>query len=204
MNAFFATLARARFNRFVVAHPDIALDDLRNAADAAASHGVDFGLALPPSAAPGAFIAASPQLKFIEVLPSEPNLNEITAAGRLLTLDLDAESLTENLLDGALSTHIPLQVIAAVGRTGFFLRQPQVADRTRAWQVIWRVRPSAAAEPASVRAALPGYTVSQTQGFELELSAPPDVGFFEIWGRLAYSPDEPSAPPRPSRPSARK
>jgi hypothetical protein len=196
--ALFATLARARFNRFVVAYPDAAFDELRKAADAAVAHGIDFGVALLPAAAPGEFLAAIPQLKFIEAVPTEANLGEITAAGRLLTLDLNAETLTEPLLEAALSSLIPLQVIAASGSTGFFLRQPAVADRDRPWQVIWRVQPTSNSDAATIRAALPGFTVSQTQGFELEVPPSPGADFYELWGRLAYNPEEPSAPPRPA------
>jgi len=186
--ALFAALARARFNRFVTAHGGESLETLRRASETATAHGLDFGVVLPEGASPKAYVSALPLVKFIEAAPTQDHLDELAAAGRLFTLDLDAAKLDEASFAAAKASRIPLQVCAEPAATGTFLEKPGVSDRTRAWRVIWRLRPSPAAGPKAVRALLQSLAAGETQGFELTAPASPAPAFYEIWGRLAYDP----------------
>mgnify|MGYP000721965451 CR=1 FL=1 len=82
--------------------------------------GIDFGVAQPSSTVPGSLIAAIPQLKFIEAAPAEASLSEIIAAGRLLTLDLDADlhrRLPAAVLDLEVLEHeVPAHALAGAHR----------------------------------------------------------------------------------------
>lgn len=189
--ALFQALARARFNRFVAAIPGGSQAALWKAAEAAATHGVDFGAVAGGGATPQWLLAAAPRLKFIEARPDEASLEAITGAGRLMTLDLDGASLEEERFAAARATGLPLRVIVRPGAFRDYLRKPEVSERHRPWQVIWRLRAAEAAGPAAVRAAVPWLAAGGTQGFELEVRATPVPLFIEIWGRLAYNPEEP-------------
>jgi hypothetical protein len=188
--ALFASLARARFNRFVAAGAEVSLEELRRAADAAAAHGLDFGAVAGAGQSPQELMQAIPQLKFIEARASGGNLAAVAAAGRMVTLDLDGETLTGEELSAALETRIPLQIAVSPSRFGDFLRKPAVAGRERAWGVVWRLRTPPAAGPKFVRAVVPMLTASRSQGFDIEAPASPAPLFYEIWGRLAYNASE--------------
>lgn len=189
----FQSLARARFNRFVAVAEGASAEALKRAADAAASHGLDFGVAAGPVSSPQSVIAAIPSLKFIEVEPAEANLAEITRAGRLITLGLDAAALREEGFQAARASRLPLQVIVRPGMYDDYLRKPEVSERSRPWEVIWRLKLPCAAGPKTVRAAVLWMARGQSQGFELEVRSIPAPVFLEIWGRLAYDPEEPDS-----------
>lgn len=189
----FRSLARARFNRFVAAAEGASADALKRAAEAAASHGLDFGVAAGAVPPPQSLIAAIPALKFIEVEPTEANLAEITRAGRLITLDLDGAKLSDEGFKAAQASRLPLQVIVRPGVYGDYLRKPEVSERSRPWGVIWRLKIAGAAGPRTVRSAVSWLARGQSQGFELEVRSIPAPFFFEIWGRLAYHPEEPDS-----------
>lgn len=186
--SLFANLARARVNRFIAAHPGETMETLRRASELATTHGLDFGAVLPAGASPKAYIAALPLLKFLEAAPTKENLEELSGAGRLFTLDLDASTLSETAFAQATESRIPLQVCAEPSAQGTFFRKPEVSDRTRPWQVIWRLRPAPAVGPKAVRALLAAIPAGGTQGFELVAPRVPAARFYEIWGRLAYDP----------------
>lgn len=189
----FRALARARFNRFVAAAEGASVDALNRAADAAASHGLDFGLAAGAHPSPNSLIAAIPALKFIEVEPTESNLAGITRAGRLITLGLDGANLSEQGFNAARASRLPLQVFVRPGVYGDYLRKPEVSERTRPWEVIWWLKSPGAAGPKTVRSAVAWLARGQSQGFELEVRSTPAPGFLEIWGRLAFDPGEPDS-----------
>lgn len=189
----FQALARARFNRFVVADSGLSAAELRRAAEAAASCGIDFGIAPGAEGALRDLIAGIPQLKSVEAQPNEANLRDLTSAGRLLTLDLDGTNLTEEGLEAARLSHLPLQVAVKPGQFGDFLRKPEVSQRSRPWQVIWRLDAGFTAGPETVRSAVPWLSRSGAQGFEIEVSSSPPPLFFELWGRLSYNPKEPDS-----------
>ncbi len=184
----FASLARARFNRFVAANSGETIETLKSASEIASAHGLDFGVVLPEGASAKTYVSSLPLVKFIEASPTQGHLDELAGAGRLFTLDLDALTLDETGFAAAKASRIPLQVCAEPAATGGFLEKPEVSDRTRAWNVIWRLRPSPAAGPKAVRTLLESLSAGGAQGFELAAPAFPAPRFYEIWGRLTYDP----------------
>lgn len=189
----FANLARARFNRFVLAAPGVTGEEIRRISEVAAAHGIDVGAVAGEGQGPRELMQAVPQLKFVEARASRENLEATLAAGRMITLDLDAATLSEAEFAAALETRLPLQVAAEPLRFGDFLRKPGVTGRERPWRVIWRLQTSPAAGPAFVRGILPALAAGRSDGFEIEAPAAPAPQFYEIWGRLAYNADEPDA-----------
>lgn len=184
----FVELARARFNRFVAANPGDAMEKLRRTSELAAAHGLDFGVVLPPGASGKAYLAELPLIKYLEVRPARPVLDDLQTAGRLFTLDLDASGLDETQFTAAVQSRIPLQICAEPESEGSFFKKPEVSERTRMWQVIWRIRPSPAAGPKMVRSLLESMAAGETSGFELVAPLNPGPRFYEVWGRLAYDP----------------
>jgi hypothetical protein len=135
----------------------------------------------------------------------------IAEAGRRVTLDLCGWHLGRGVYDAALASGAPVRATAndwsnflgrAYPRTG---ARPggklDLFEKPRRHGVYWEVSALGSnrflpwGDPAFVRRAVPGFTISETEGFEIDAPRarrdPGDWFFYLLWGRLSYDPKTP-------------
>ena len=114
-NELFVNLARARFNRLRLEMPALSAESeqrLARIAQMAEEHAVDLALSLDEidSSLVLKLLGESIAFKAVEVPPAvvQVALPALSEAGRYVTLDVAAESLTNEMRKTALEMHVPL------------------------------------------------------------------------------------------------
>jgi hypothetical protein len=239
--AFVRMLARNRFNRLhVVFGQDAAqlpTPKLRSISQFAADHGVEFTLGLDqPDSVLGAVLHDCPAIRGVHIRTgpvSADLLHALRESGRLMKLDVNADLARQGIIKAAREAGVPLRV--ASDERGFMdlLERdpaaptaeqltplpminalPKAPVLSRPYEVYWTPpthRLFLWGDPERVRRSVSWFTISDTQGFEIE----PPISrstvftaankqrafwthdferywlFYMLWGRLSYDPTTP-------------
>jgi hypothetical protein len=213
-------LARNRINRFHLAFAQAtrsarSLAMLRFISSTCAEHAIDFTLGVrAPAEGLKHVLAECPAIRSVQIR-TDPGraagaqgkqvFAVVADAGRRVTLEVDGEACEAALASGA-PVRIPVDYWSALpGHVQAAGRRAKggldLLERPRRHRVFWEVRGPAAdsefvwGDPAYVRSIVPMLTISETDGFEIDLPAGrtgPGAWFSTlVWGRLGYDPKTP-------------
>ncbi len=212
--AYFAGLARSRFNRLKLAFAepvvfgDKARGDLGMISSVAGEYAVELALSIYPAAVPGgaadmhSLLAACPSVRSVELRMAAGEANRrdslvraVAGAGRRVVLEVPGAEVTPGLTGEVVDSGVPWRITAPYAG-----KAPQPVAGVE--EVVWELADRPAwNEAAAVRQFAQEMAQAGATGFEIDAGTPgtaeSGAEIYSVLGKLSYSPKPLVLPPAP-------